>query len=453
MKRPNRRTVLQSGSKALLLTPFLMSSQTRAQNRDFDVIIVGAGMAGLAAARRLGELNYSVVVLEASAHLGGRIRTNWKLKAPFEVGAGWVHRPRKNPISRLAADVGASTFLTDDTSFAVFSSTGKRQSTKHMIKKKRELDRIYSRIDARFDRDQSLQKAIARVSKRGLKDPALSWLASAHTEFATGGPLDKLSAYYFDEDDDYWGEDVILPDGYDKIPLSLATRTDVRLNTQVLAIDYEEGDGATVRTNKGVFESDFVICTAPLGALKKNTIEFDPPLPASYDRHISSIGMGNVTKLALKFDRPYWPVDIQYFGLMTRVRGRWNYFMNYRTFSDENILLGISVGNYPLVIEQASDKDMVSDAMQAVRSLFGRKVPEPMDHLATRWSQDPWTYGAYSYPAVGTRPSSFDNLAKPIAKTLLLAGEHTLFDYHGTTHGAYLSGIRAAQIIDDELAE
>ena len=100
-----------------------------------------------------------------------------------------------------------------------------------------------------------------------------------------------------------------------------------------------------------------------------------------------------------------------------------------------------------------SDAEIVLDAMQAVRTMFGRDVSGPTDHVVTRWSQDQWTYGAYSYPQVGTKPADFDALGKPIAKTLLFAGEHTIFDFHGTTHGAYLSGIRAASIIEQELAE
>ena len=160
-----------------------------------------------------------------------------------------------------------------------------------------------------------------------------------------------------------------------------------------------------------------------------------------------------MTKLALKFDKAFWPSKTQYFGFMSKTRGRWNYFLNYRTFSDQNILLGLSVGAYAAVVEKMDDTAMVADCMDALRQMFGSDVPDPVAHLATRWSQDPWTQGAYSYTNVGTKPRDFEKLAEPVANTILLAGEHVSFDYHGTTHGAYLSGLAAAQIIEDELAD
>lgn len=246
---------------------------------------------------------------------------------------------------------------------------------------------------------------------------------------------------------------MVLPNGYDAIIKQMAGDLDIRLNTRATSIAYEKGDGALVSTDKGDFESSFVICTVPLGVLKAGDIEFDPPLPKSHRRGIDKIGMGNVTKLALKFDEEFWPEDVQYFGLMTETRGRWNYFLNYRTFSEENILLGLCVGGYAEKAEAMSDQDMVADCMQAVRTMFGAEAPEPSGYLATRWSTNPNSRGAYSYSAVGSKPEHYDDLAKPVADTILLAGEHTGFEYHATVHGAYLSGLNAAQIIEDRLAD
>lgn len=450
---PTRRRLLKTAAGTILAAPFLKAGAAKASNEDFDVIIVGAGIAGLAAARYLADLDYSVVVLEAGDRIGGRIRTDWSLGAPFEVGAGWIHGPDKNPISKLAEDIGAQTFVTSDENFQVFSEDGELQHKDAIYGKYKELLGIYEKIDNRFDGDQPLAKAISRVSKKGLKDPVLRWMASAYTEFSTGAPVEDLSAFYFDEDDDFWGKDVVLAGGYDKITDSLAEGLDIRLNTAVETIEYEEGDGAAVYTSDGTFESHFVICTAPLGVLKSKAIEFDPPLPASHQSRIDRIGFGNVTKLALKFEKPFWPVNVQYFGYMGEPKGRWNYFLNYRTFSPENILLGLCVGDYPVVAEEKDDAGMIADCMAALRKMFGSEIPDPVGHLATRWSKDPRTLGAYSYSRVGNKPGDFDGLAKPVADTVLLAGEHTTFAYHGTTHGAYLSGLEAARTIDDELYE
>ena len=449
----SRRHLLKTGLLGTAALPLLLPRRSRAGIADVDVIVIGAGIAGLAAARRLVELGYETIVLEADAVPGGRVRTDWSLGAPFEVGAGWIHGPDGNPISALAEAVDAGPFVTDDESYQVFAANGAPVSTGDIEAGYRRLEKLYKAIDDEFDGDMALSKAISRMGGKLKSDPILGWMTSAYTEFSTGGPIEKLSAYYFDEDGVYPGEDVVLTGGYDSIVKHLARGLDIRLNTRVSAVSYEKGEGALVATDAGEFESSFVICTVPLGVLKAGDVRFDPPLPKSHRRGIEKIGMGNVTKLALKFDAAFWPTDVQYFGLMTETRGRWNYFLNYRTFSDENILLGLCVGDYAGKVEAMSDAQMIADCMDAVRTMFGAATQEPIAHLATRWSTNPNSLGAYSYSSVGSTPKHFDDLATPIADTVLLAGEHTNFEYHATVHGAYQSGLDAAQIIEDRLAD
>jgi hypothetical protein len=85
--------------------------------------------------------------------------------------------------------------------------------------------------------------------------------------------------------------------------------------------------------------------------------------------------------------------------------------------------------------------------MQTLRTLYGKDIPEPMRMVVTRWSQNPYSYGAYSYPTVGMNEDDFDAMAEPVANRLLFAGEHTTNKYRGTVHGAYLTGIREAERI------
>ncbi|MCC0036122.1 MAG: FAD-dependent oxidoreductase [Hoeflea sp.] len=449
----SRRHLLKAGLLGTAALPMLLPRKSRAAIADVDVIVIGAGIAGLAAARRLTELGYETIVLEADGVAGGRIRTDWTLGAPFEVGAGWIHGPDGNPISALAEAVDAGPFVTDDDSFLAFAANGEPVADADIEAGYKRLEKLYAAIDDELDSDMALSKAISRMGGKLKSDPIVNWMTSAYTEFSTGGPVDKLSAYYFDEDGVYPGEDVVLAAGYDAIIKPMARGLDIRFNTRVTAVAYEKGEGAVVSTDAGDFESSFVICTVPLGVLKAGDVRFDPPLPKAHRRGIEKIGMGNVTKLALKFDKAHWPEDVQYFGLMTEARGRWNYFLNYRTFSEENILLGLCVGDYARKVEAMDDAAMVADCMDAVRTMFGADVPEPSGHLATRWSKNPNSQGAYSYSALGAQPKHFDNLATPVADTLLLAGEHTNFEYHATVHGAYQSGLNAAQIIEDRLAD
>jgi monoamine oxidase len=184
--------------------------------------------------------------------------------------------------------------------------------------------------------------------------------------------------------------------------------------------------------------------------LKAGSIKFDPVLPSSYLKSIKKIGFGSVTKIAFKFDKAFWDINTQYFGVVTKSKGRWNYWMSYRTFSDENILLGLSVGDYALTADEMSDAEITEDALNVLRDVWKGDVGKPIQMLRTRWRTDPFSLGAYSFSTPGVNPRQFDGLAKPIEERLLLCGEHTNFNYLATTHGAHLSGIRAAEYIIDD---
>lgn len=439
----------------------LGKTKVKYPSNDVDVIVIGAGISGLAAANRLQNLGYQVIVLEADMSIGGRIKTDWSLGAPFELGAGWIHGPKDNPISELANEVKAHSFITDDASLNVFDRSGDMISQRQLEETYNQLIEIYRKIDARFDRDQTLENAIKGISKKASSDPVFRWMQSAYTEFDSGASIEKLSAFYFDEDDEFNGDDVILTTGYDEILKPLAKDLDIRLNHKVSRIEYDgsgngKSKGASVFVGGVEFESDFVVCTLPLGVLKKEDVAFDPPLPDAHRQNISNLEMGTVTKLALKFDATYWPEDVQYFGYMSEIKasdkGRWNYFLNYRTFSNEPILMGFCMGDYAYKADQMSDREMTGDAIAAIGSMFGKEMPDPIASRPTKWSRNPLSYGAYSYVGVGNKPRHFDQLQTPVDNVIVFAGEHTIFDYHGTVHGAYLSGINAANVIEDELA-
>ncbi len=447
-----RRKFVNLAAKSAVVVSLPRSIQAQTVRTEYDAIVVGAGIAGLAAARSMADDGNSVLILEATDRIGGRIQTDWSLGAPFEIGAGWIHGPQGNPISSLAQATDAKTFVTADDNASVFSPSGIMLPDDEIAAKEMQLSEIYNEIDNELATDQSLASAIRSVSSSTAQDPVVSWMTSAYTEFDTGGPIGDLSALYFDDDEAFDGADIILLSGYDKILEPLARGIDIRLGHPVSTIEYDRSEGAVVHVGTTRFTADAVICTCPLGVLKSGAIAFSPTLPGTHAARISRLQMGNVTKIALKFTEAFWPTDTQYFGLMTRERGRWNYFLNYRTFSEQNILLGISVGEYAGRVEQLSDAQMVADANAAVRTMFGANTPDPSGYLLTRWSQNPFSKGAYSYANLGARPRDFDGLATPIEDTLFFAGEHTTFAYHGTVHGAYLSGLKAAGLVNDALS-
>ena len=232
----------------------LAPRRAKASIADVDVIVIGAGIAGLAAAQRLIELGYDTIVLEADSTPGGRIRTDWSLGAPFEIGAGWIHGPEGNPVSELAQAVDAKPFVTDDESYRVFAANGDPVEEEQIAAGYKRLEKLYAAIDEAFDQDMALSKAMARMGGKLESDQVVNWMSSAYTEFSTGGPIDRLSAYYFDEDGVYPGDDVIMTRGYDTIIRQMVSNLDIRLNTRVNSVTYEAGDGALVSTDAGDFE-------------------------------------------------------------------------------------------------------------------------------------------------------------------------------------------------------
>ena len=438
----NRRDTLK-----LSIASYLAAMTGRVDARDLSgtkVIVIGAGVAGLAAAHQLQAQGAQVVVFEAGDYIGGRVRTDMSMGAPFEYGAGWIHGPsRNNPTQKLAKQINAPTFVTKDDSLEVFGPDGRPLTDAEYQR----LDRLYVELEKtlyspRQPGHQTVQQALARTNPDILADPFGRWMLSAFFEFSVGGGIGDISAANGFETRAFPGADVILTEGYDKIFAPLASGLDIRLNAPVSQINYD-ADGVTVAGER----ADYAICTASLGVLKSDQITFDPPLPNDVQDAIEHVGFGSVTKIALKFAEPFWAITTQYVGCMTQPDGRWNFWMNYRTFSDENILLGVSMGRYAPIADRMSKAAMTEDALDVLRSVWGSAVGTPQDVRTIHWSQDPHFLGAYSYPQAGGTIAQFETFEKPVGGRLFFAGEHTIFDYSGTTHGALMSGRRAADDI------
>ncbi len=450
----NRRRFL----KASLLATGALATTSIGRARadalsDKTVIVVGAGCAGLGAAQSLRKQGANVIVVEAKPHIGGRVLTDWSMGAPFEVGAGWIHGPHPdNPSKQLCDAVSSEYVVTDDDNAVTFDADGTEWSDEELTEVAEAWYEIIEELDnavETYDK-RDLSSAISDLYDEVLQDPAMRWVFSAYTEFQMGAAMEDLSVAYFDEGDAFPLPDVVVTTGYDKMLKPLTEGLDIRLSTEAKTIRYSDS-GVSVETDGDAISGDYVVCSVPIGILKADKIAFDPPLPSDYKENIEAIGFNSVTKLALKFEEPFWDIETQYFGIATEEKGRWNYWLNYRTFSDENIFLGLSVGAYAPVADAMSDEEMIADGLDVLRGVWGADaVGEPVQALTTHWKKDPHTLGAYSYTRPGGRPNQFDDLAEPIMGRLFLCGEHTFFDHRGTTHGAYMTGLRAAEYVIDE---
>lgn len=429
-----------------LLTPILSFSQQINNNK--KVIVIGAGISGLSAANHLKKQRVDVLILEAQEKIGGRIKTNRSLDIPFDEGASWIHGPEDNPITEIANKANAETFVTKDDSTSVFNLNGKKYTDAALEKAEQKYYEVLN--DLKGSKKKSFKEVFNSSYPEYQKDHLWTYMLSAYLEFDIGGDINKLSSKDFYNDEEFSGEDVIITNGYDNITNHLADGIDVKLNTIVNSIDYSE-NSVSINTTKGLFYSDCVIITVPLGVLKNNRIVFNPPLPKRINKAINKLEMGSVNKFLLVWDKPFWDTNLQYIGYTPETKGKFNYFLNLKKFTDKNALMTFTFGDYSVTSENKSDTKIIDEIMTHLRTIYGKETPKPTQMLRTKWNTNPFTYGSYSFATNGSRSNQFKKFTRPIKKKLFFAGEHTSKEYRGTVHGAYLSGIRAAKQLINKL--
>jgi monoamine oxidase len=411
------------------------------------VLIIGAGIAGLAAAKKLKDKGFTVIVFESQEKIGGRLRTDRSLGIAFDEGASWIHRPNGNPITKLASQAGATTYLTDDDNLAVFDNNGTAYSETFLDSQYTEFENALNAVRGAGTKRQSFQTIFNSLYPTQANNRLWKYMLSAYLEFDTGGDISKLSSKHFYDDEAFRGKDVIVINGYDKVANLLGQGLDIRLNSRVTEINYNETK-SLVKVNGNSIEVDYVIVSVPLGVLKNNSIAFKPSLPAKKLSAIQNIQMGNVNKFLFIWDTPFWDTNIQYIGYTPETKGKFNYLMNMLKFlPTTNGLLTFAFGDYATLTETMTDAEINSEVMAQLKSIYGNSIPNPTTMLRTKWGQNINTFGAYSFATNGTTSADFDTMATEINNKLFFAGEHTERDYRGTVHGAYLSGIREADKI------
>ncbi len=414
-----------------------------------SVIVIGAGIAGLAAAVKLKAKGFAVTILEASSKVGGRICTDHSQALPFDMGASWIHGPNRNPITDLAAKAGANAFRTDDDSVRVYDTNGTAYSDQTLTQTERAYEDALLAVRRAGAVDKHFAQVFQTLYPDRLSNRLWKYLLSAYLEFDTSADISQLGALYFDDDELFSGADVIITNGYDRIIEYLARGLDIRLNKPVVAVQYDDSAGVQVRTATETLHADYTLTAVPLSVLQQERIAFSPALPAAKRTALNNLRMGNVNKFLLEWDAPFWDTHLQYIGFTPETKGKFNYFLNLKKFSSANALMTFALGQYAYDTEQMNETQVSQEITAHLRSIYGNSVPEPTRLRRTRWSQEPHIGGAYTFVPAGGRSADMDTVAQPLGSRVFFAGEHTHRDYRGTVHGAYLSGVREAERIID----
>ncbi|OHE99543.1 flavin containing amine oxidoreductase [Colletotrichum orchidophilum] len=294
----------------------------------------------------------------------------------------------------------------------------------------------------------------------------------ANLEYSNATNLHNLSLGGWDIDagNEWEGKHTMIVGGYQSVPRGLMhcpTPLDVRPRSAVQKITYQpQGNGrALIRCEDGTsIDADYVVSTIPLGVLKHGNVEFDPPLPEWKTEAVTRIGYGVLNKLVLVYDHPFWDTQRHIFGVLRDApnrhslnqddygssRGRLFQWFNVTQTTGMPCLVALMAGDAGFDTEHSSNEDLVAEATEVLRSVFGPGVPYPAESVVTRWASDRFARGSYSSAGPEMHPDDYDAMSRPIGN-LFFAGEHTIGTHPATVHGAYLSGLRAASEVLDSV--
>jgi monoamine oxidase len=445
-----RRSVLGLMSGALAAPAVLQAAP------DAPVVVIGAGMAGLAAAAALRDAGRAVTVLEARGRIGGRVWTSdlWP-GLPVDLGASWIHGVRGNPLTALADRLGVPRVETRYDRARVYGPTGAQIDTDAAMRKAGAMVDAARAAAEHVGRDISLKDAIMAHDGWAQATPdarrMLRHWVNSTAEQEYGGDWSRLSAWHFDEAGEFPGGDVLFPGGYGQLAQGLARGLDIRLGQVVTRLAQGPQGVRVMQAGGGVVRAGQVIVTLPLGVLQAGGVVFDPPLARARQAAIGALGMGLLNKCWLRFDRVHWPRDVDWMQWVGPQDGVWAEWLSLARHMDAPVLLGFNAGAQAQAMEALDDRATVASAMAALRVMLGASLPDPVAAQVTRWSADPFARGAYSFHATGSRAATRRALAgADWDGALVFAGEAASPDHHATVHGAYSSGQAAArQVLDN----
>lgn len=419
---------------------------------DLPILVLGAGMAGLGAAAALRAAGHPVTVIEGRDRVGGRTHTShlWP-DLPVDMGASWIHGTLGNPLTALSEELGLRVTPTRYDRSVTYDEAGKLVDFLGPATRALELVEEARLAVDDADQDMSLQAAIdASPAWRNLSVPdrRIARLAiNTRIEHEYSGDWSALSAWHFDEGEDLPGDEAVVTPGFGPMVRHLAQGLDLRLNEPVLRIDPMRG-GVEVTTSLARHRGRCAIVTLPLAVLQSGRVTFGEKLAKRRQRAIDRLGTGLLNKCVLRFDRVFWPPEVDWIDYLGPVENLWADWTNYLRATGQPVLAAFNAAARAEEVEGWDDRSTTASALEALRAMFGSSVPDPVGSQTSRWRKDPFALGAYSFQAVGSTQSDRVNLfGADWEGRLIFAGEATSRDYPSTVHGALMTGRAAAAMI------
>lgn len=425
---------------------------------DFDTIVIGAGIAGLTAARLLSDAGRRTVILEARDRIGGRVFTDRSDGFVTDRGASWIHGIADSPVAAAAEAFGmrmveftVGGYQPDSRPIAHYSPSGERLSddaARAYVADIRAVDAALPAVIADSDAAASYRDVTeTALAGRGWDDPDRAQRVREYLEHRSeeqyGAWIDDLAAHGLD-DDQIDGDEVVFPDGYDRLASGIGAGLDIRLGHVVTHVEWHPS-GVTVRTADAAFTARDVVVTVPVGVLRSADFTIDPPLPAPVAGALGRLTMNAFEKVFLRFDRRFWDEGVYAIRQQGPAGCWWHSWYDLTALHDGPTLLTFAAGPAALATRRWTDAEVADSIMVQLRRLFGDDAPAPVAVQRTAWQDDRFARGSYAYMTLGSTTADHDLLATPVGGVLHLAGEATWTDDPATVTAALCSGHRAAE--------
>ncbi|TVS19531.1 MAG: FAD-dependent oxidoreductase [Gammaproteobacteria bacterium] len=424
------------------------------------VLVIGAGFAGIGAARALALDGYTPLIVDARDRIGGRAWSHTDLGTSVDLGAAWLHGGDDNPLKPHAqqlqipwhpADYGNGRRI--DLRGDVIGVAELADSMGAPALQARLADGLFwawlrwrlGRLVNASGSGRSLAEHW-EVAFAGAPDADACALRGAMESYFAA-PLDEiaLESLFVGEGDELLpSTERLMTGGMQRLAEGLATNLDVRLDTIVERLEWSPGR-VTAITTDGEIEAEAAVITASVGLLQQSRPQLSPALPDTHRSALNRLAMGLLNKIVLRYPHRTWDDGEEYLALCgSRLA---SVVINYGSHGGAPILVGMLGGQRARDVEGMSNDKAVGLLHAELRRILGANLPEPDAAIVTRWGQDPWSLGSYSFLPVGARGNEAQTLAEPVADTLFLAGEAIDTGGYGAAHNAWRSGLRAARQI------
>jgi monoamine oxidase len=400
---------------------------------DIDVIIIGAGAAGIAAARRLVAAGKQCVLLESRARPGGRAITDHSLDAPADLGAAWLHFADSNAWTSLAQTAGCEVIRTEPGwGPAAFIGNAPPTAEQQAV-----AGAGYAQYNALLEaaaadgRDVALSEILPQDEYRSRFDAVMTWAVGVEST-----QVSTLDLARYADSTHNWA----VREGLGTVVAHAADALDVRLHATVTAIDWS-GERVRVESSAGTLAARAAIVTLPTSVLATGTIQFTPALPAAWREAVENLPLGVANKVFFQLaPGSFEPGDARHFiGRADTSRT-----CSYLLFPARQPLLCAYFGG-DLSKELEARGQLEQFAREELRGIFGVRLSAQLGAArSTAWGGDPCSLGSYSAARPG-HANARAALAQPVAPNLCFAGEACSTQYYGTLHGAWLSGQAAAE--------